>query len=63
MHAKKVLSNSKEKKQASNLRLLVENKRIKQDCHQVFEMLTSFFSFEYENLFLILWGLSSVVGL
>jgi hypothetical protein len=36
MHAKKVLSDSKEKKQASNLRVLVDFKRKKQECLQVF---------------------------
>jgi hypothetical protein len=36
MLAKKVLSDSKEKKQASNLRVLVDFKRKKQECLQVF---------------------------
>jgi hypothetical protein len=35
MHSKKVLSDSK-KKQASNLRLLIDFKRKKQECLQVF---------------------------
>jgi hypothetical protein len=36
MHAKKVWSDSKEKEQASNLRVLVDLKRKKQECLQDF---------------------------